>query len=138
MGFRAKRTVYKLIFDDPDYAELEIKAASTSIGTLLDLANAAAGARAGAGLDRVDSLVDEFVGALKSWNLENEDGVPTPLTREGLLSHEPAFVLDILLTWFDAMMTVQEADPLAGRSTSGNQSLVVELPMDLPSPNLKN
>lgn len=135
MGYRAKRTVYVLEFDDPELAGLEIKVSSTSIGVLLDLADDAESARIG-GLDKAKRLLAEFMTRLVSWNLENEEGEPTPLTEEGFRSHEPDFVLTVVFTWFDAMMAIKDGSPLGRRSISGKQYPEVSLPMDLPSPNL--
>lgn len=132
MGYRAIRSIYKLQFAERDGLEVRVRA--ISFGTLMNIAEEAEQARAGQSLSTVRGLIDTFVGALKDWNLESEEGEPTPQTAEGLLSHEPALVLEIVLNWFDAMTEV--SGPLGRSSSSGEPFLEASIPMDALSPSL--
>lgn len=81
MGYRRKRKVYVLKFEDPELAELEVRAGGASVEQLMDLMDLA---RFGAGgakfgiedMKEIKGLFDLFASKLISWNLETEDGTP--------------------------------------------------------------
>lgn len=134
---KIKRKVLVLQFEDPDYEGVQIKAHATSMGRALALSDEADAARKpGAGLDEVRDLLDEFITALQSWNLEDENDEPIPATREGFLTLDIPAVMDILLAWFDAMMTIGPG--LGKDSTFGEQSQEVSIPMEPLSANPAN
>lgn len=138
MGFKAQRKLFMLQFEDQALEGLDVRVRSISLGRLLDLADQAAELEhGGAGaLPRVRELLAVFTERLEFWNLENEEGEPTPQTLEGLLSHETDLVLDIVLDWFGAMMSVGKGDPLVSSSTNGNTFPEPSIPMETLSPNL--
>lgn len=154
MGYRAKRTINTLKFEDPEMDGLVVRAGIVDMETILKIGDQAENLRAGGMLSMARGLFDTFMGreawideetgeeheqikpALISWNLENEEGEPTPQTLAGLLSHEPKLVMTIVLAWFDSMVGI--SGPLEPNSTSGNTFPVDIIPMDVPSPNLTN
>lgn len=139
MGYKVKRKVFVLQFEDPDFAGLEVRANSTSTGKILDLIDQAEAMRKGAastGLEKVTDLIDEFAKALLSWNLEDENDVPAPATREGLLSQDMDWLFTVILAWVDAMVSISPS--LGKGSTSGTPFPEVSIPMEIPSPNLTN
>lgn len=131
--YRAKRKIYTLQFED--HEGLEVRAHGVSMGKLFQVADQAEAAREGAGFGETRELVDLFVASLVAWNLADEEGQDTPLTSEGLLSHETDLVLATVLAWFDAMVSI--SSPLGRRSTAGSTFPVASIPMEIPSPNLK-
>ncbi len=139
-----KRKILNISFEkDSEHHGLEIRAGSVSFGRILAIADQAEALRAGnaidaarGGLASAREFVDEFTGALISWNAVDEDGQDIPPTREGLLSQDIEWVLDILLTWFDSMVSVPS--PLGESSTSGKPFPEESMPMEPLSPNPLN
>jgi hypothetical protein len=125
------RKLLVLRFEDPDFAGIEVKVRSTSLGRVLELRDQADAARNGSGLDELSGLVNEFVDKLDSWNVEDDDG-PVPPTRNGLLTLDLSDALYIITSWFDAMMSVNE--DLGKESTSGGSFPEVNIPMEPLSP----
>lgn len=128
MGYTPKRTVYVLEFDK--HPGLEVKAVSVSTSAFLTFAKMTQEARQST--DAMEKLFSEFADrALRSWNLEDEDGTPVPPTLDGLLSQEFDFVFEIIDAWTDTVAGV--SDPLEQPSPGGSPSLVASLPMEVPS-----
>lgn len=68
-------------------------------------------------------FVDDY---LIDWNLEEDDGTKTPLTKEGLLSWPPDFFMLLLNAWRDELLST--ANPLVKQSVNG--ALEPELNLD--------
>lgn len=139
MGFRRDRPTYRLKFHDPELAGLVITVHSTSMAELIGLAEGAAL------LDQNDSTTllkgsvetfRPFVNALVEWNLEDADGVPTPMTLEGFMSHDMNLVLQVMKAYQDALTAVPR--PLQKPSGNGRQFPEVSMPMEIQSPNPMN
>lgn len=129
MGFRVQRTVFNLRFKTGSHLDgLFVQAKSISMGEVMNLGSEADKARQGAGVDEISNLIKRFSEELVEWDLEDEDGTPTPPTLEGLLSHDPNVVLPIVLAWFDAMLQVD--DELGKGSNSGNSFPEESIPME--------
>ena len=134
MGFKAPKKLYRLTFQDPSYQGLEIVATSVPMETMLwvqslgnrvnEIAQSADGLR---------RMVDVMVGAILSWNLEDDDDRPLPVNAESLLAQDPAFVSDIMVAWSAAITGV--SGPLGEGSISGPQSPEASIPMAPLSPN---
>lgn len=132
MGYRAKRKVIVLQWpEDDDLHGLEVRARSQSMAELLDLTDQIALLESGglAALSKVRGLITEFVEHVDSWNLEDDDGAPTAMTPEGLLSHEPVLVIEMVLAWAEGVVTIRKSDPLDPSSTSGTPSVLSSVPM---------
>lgn len=104
MGYRKIPTIYTLSFADPDYEGLEVRLKSVRLGRLRKMLKLSDEGNA----EGFDEIVDLLVENLVSWNLENEDGVPVPATREGLDAQEIRFVMDIFSTWVNGMTGTDE------------------------------
>lgn len=136
--YRAQRKIYTLQFEDPELKDLEVRVKSVSMGKLLDVADQAQELKDGAGLSVARELFTLFISRMVSWNLQHEpedeaeeEFADTPMTVEGLLLHDPDLVLDIVLSWFDAMVSI--SGPLEKSSTSGPQYPEASIPMGVLS-----
>lgn len=142
MGYRAQARQFNISFEDRE--GLEVRAASTSLGNLMDLLDLAQMDGKFKPEDRVrlDRLFQLFMDCVREWNLEHEelrrdeDGqvigqewVPTPRTVEGLKKHDFGFVLDLVFAWMDGV-TGSQKGPLEPNSDDGRPSLEVSIPME--------
>lgn len=145
MGFVRERKVFKLVFDDPDMAGLEVRARSLPLDGLMEIAKMAD--LAGVEIKTVptaeqmgilDGLFQRFASVLIDWNLEEDPGdggppVPVPATLEGLHSQDMDFVLTVVMAWIEAVAGV--AAPKGPRSPSGVTFPEGSLPMEALSQN---
>lgn len=135
-GYRRPRKVYKLVFEDPSMGGLEVRATGVSLGTLTDLVKLAEQAKdrtSAEALAAFGELVDGFGKALRSWNLEDDDG-PVPATVDGLVAQDADFAMEIILAWMEAIAGV--SGPLVRRSSGGGPSPEASIPMEVLSPSL--
>jgi hypothetical protein len=124
------RKLLVLQFEDPDFTGVEVRVYSAPLRLVLELSGQAEAARANEGIDRTGQLIDEFIKRLESWNIENDEG-DVPPTRDGLLSLDLSDAYYILVSWFDAMMSVSRN--LGKGSTSGKPSPEASIPMEAMS-----
>ncbi|HEV8653263.1 MAG TPA: hypothetical protein VG276_28690 [Actinomycetes bacterium] len=136
MGYRPKRKVYRLTFEDEDMGGLVVRAHSTSLGGLL----AALGILtidtddlSAEDLAKLGELFRTFAAALVEWNVEDEAGQPVPATFEGLASQDADFVLVIVRAWAEAISGVPA--PLGPPSPDGRPSPAPSIPMEALSQN---
>lgn len=139
MGFDVSKThkSYVLEFDDPDYEGLEIRMRGLTLNELFEfdrLEEACAATPTDiAATEKAVRLRNElFAHKVIDWNLE-EGGVAAPFTAEWLGTQDPGFVGRMLMAWRNAVAGV--SSPLDGSSTSGNLSLVEQIPMETLSHN---
>ncbi len=136
MGYSRERPVYKLVFEDPEFAGLEVVAKSgsmrqyTEISQLAQLRNTASKKS----VEQIDRLFDTFGSVLVGWNYEEPEGNPLPATAQSLKDLDYDFALRIILAWLDAVGGV--APPLGQPSEDGSPSLEQSLPMEPLSPSL--
>ena len=139
MGYKVKKTIYTLKFEDPDYEGIVVRVRAGSMGSFLDVMGLAGmdlmeGADVTiddmmAGASEVDALFKQFIALVLEWNLEDEDtGEPIPTTVEGLRSLELPFVMTLVGAWMDAMKGTTPGLPQP--SGSGPQSLEASIPME--------
>lgn len=141
-GYRHVSKTYKLTFED--YPGLVIETKSISTGQMTALMAMAAQLSDKNVSDRskltekdveaVDALFSGFAQALKSWNLEDEDGNPVPATEEGVNSTDFEFIFSLIDTWIEAV--VGTPGDLGKGSNSGPQFPEGSLPMAPLSLNL--
>jgi hypothetical protein len=137
VGYRREPKQYKLIFEDPGMAGLEVVARSLSIGEfakvtrLADQVKDDSEATAG-----VLDLFEMLGKSLASWNLEDEVGDPVPADYEGIKTQELDFILAIVSAWISAIADV--TPPLPAGSNSGGTSPEASLPMEPLSPSPPN
>jgi hypothetical protein len=123
-GYKRKSKNYVLAFEDPEMDGLEVKVKSLSVGKVREFL-----AKSRANEVDVDGTFDDFEKALLSWNLLDDDDQPVPTNREGIDGQDVDFIMAIVTAWMETITGVPDADPLDGRSNSGEPSLVASLPM---------
>lgn len=126
MGFKANRTVYKLVFDDPDLDGLVVSIRS---GTLAERQE----------FDEITTnadLFEFFPRLLVEWNVEGDDDQPLPLTAEGIRQLEPLTFQAIQSGWINAIREVPA--PLEAPSNDGetSESEVASIPTETLSESL--
>ena len=131
MGYVRKRKVFVLTFEDPEYAGLEVRATSTSLGNLLgmvDLTQISTRGFRPEDITSINDLFELFSNCLVSWNLEQEDGTPVPCTLAGLRDQDMDFALELIMAWMDGVVSTPA--PLPGKSNSGELLEVPSLTME--------
>lgn len=135
MGFTPEETHYKLLFEDPQYAGLEVTVRECSVGELTELAKLAGDAQSAPALAKVPTVDRMFTilgESLVEWNLEDRKGSPVPATPAGVRSQSLRLVLAVVQAW---MAAVAEVDaPLGNGSGGGETSLELSIPMEPSSP----
>jgi hypothetical protein len=126
MGFVNEETVYKLVFEDPKYAGLEVKAGSVAAKVLLDIAKIDLNRATQAELEIVFKI---FAAAIVEWNLEKPQGTPVPATLDGLLSQDLPFVLSMIMAWMQAIASVP--DSLKAKLSAGRPLAEQSIPMEM-------
>lgn len=105
MGFK-KRTIYKLVFDNPELEGLFVRVRRGSVQERLEF-------------DLITDWQEQianFVRFLVEWNVQDDDDVVRPLTVESLMAEEDDVVWAIVQGWVDARRV---AAPLELPSTGG-------------------
>jgi hypothetical protein len=105
MGFRPKRSVFKLDFSGTEYEGLEITTRSIPMSLMLDILATVAAQDPSA----TRHVAATFAYALESWNVVDDDDQPVPADLDGLLSQEPSFVNAVIASWVAAMAEGQSA-----------------------------
>jgi len=134
MGYKRRKTIYRLVFEDEEFDGLEVRAYAPPLGFLERAMKM--GALSGRPADDLspdeiellNGLFTGFANYLVSWNLEEDDGKPVPATLEGLRAQDLSFVFQIIDAWLNSVGEV--ASPLGRSSNAGLQSLVASLPME--------
>jgi len=99
MGFRPKRTPFKLDFSGTEYDGLEITVRPVPLAVMMDMA-AACAVPDPASMRHVAAT---FTYALESWNLEGDDGEPVAADADSLMSQDGRFVNAVIAKWIEAM-----------------------------------
>ena len=98
MGFRPKRTPFKLDFSGTEYEGLEITVRPLPMAVMLDV-SAAAVTDTGA----FRQVAATLGYALESWNVEDDEGEPVPADADGLLSQDGRFVAAVIGAWVQSL-----------------------------------
>ena len=113
MGFREPPNTITLQFDKGhDLHGLEVTLRGMSIGEWMQ----ATGMDGSDGDDNARTI-DRFCDALVSWNLEDTDGRPVPVTEAQGRSHR--MIMRLNNAYVEALTGVHNSDPLPASSTSG-------------------
>lgn len=128
MGYTPPRVTIDLDFSETQYAGLEVKCATVSLGQLLAVGEQADRLRLGEGLDAAKGLVELFTSKIKSWNLEDEKGEPVPVSLDAVFDLDYQLGSLMILTWQNAM--TQAGAELGKGSNSGQQSVPPNFPME--------
>lgn len=144
MGFTPKQKIYRLRFEDPDFAGLIVMIKPAPVGAIMS-ATRIAGLKdfdfAGVSsldnetlgiLGEINEMFQTFAEALIEWNLE-EDGKAIPPTIEGIKGEDAQFIMQIIQVWTDTSGSV--STPLDKPSNDGELSAVAYLPMEALSVN---
>lgn len=136
-GFKPPKNLYLLKFEHPSYEGLKITATSVSMETMLWVQSL--GSRVAEVANNPDGfrkIVDVLIGAILSWNLEDDDDRPIEVSAAALLAQSPVFVADIMVAWTAAITGV--SGPLGEGSISGPQFPEGSIPMETLSSSLLN
>lgn len=128
MGYvRDKR--YKLVFEDPEFAGLEITTKPMPTGDYLEMLALMEERPETTRESKVqhERITEIFATALLSWNLETEDGDPIPADLDQLRSLDLDLTLAVIRAYLDAISDVPA--PLDEPSPSGGPSLEASIPM---------
>jgi hypothetical protein len=133
VGSRRNPTLYKLVFDETtDFPGFEITLRSLTIKEQRQL-----GTEAGENETEAD-IVQRMCRMISrqgvSWNREDTDGTPLPLTLESLEDEEPKLIVAVTNKWTQAMVGVPA--PLESDSGSGEMSPVESILAEIPSQSL--
>jgi hypothetical protein len=132
MGYQ--RPTLRLVFDDPEMEGLTVRARRLTIGRFTDLLNLS-GADLKDESTRVE-LTKVVMEGVIGWDLEDEDGVPVPVTPEGFLGQDTPFVQAMTRAMIQANRGIPA--PLERLSPAGGQSLEQSMPMEVSSPSPEN
>jgi hypothetical protein len=140
-GYKRKRTIYRLNFEDPEMDGLVVDTTGANIEEFMVLAELQDLATGGVELT-TDNLVriaeatgrvkELFASHLVSWNLEDDDDNPVPATLAGIKAQDDEFILDLATAWMDAVGGV--SDPKEPTSNGGSPFPVASIPMEPLSP----
>jgi hypothetical protein len=143
MGFTPKRTVYRLVFEDPDLAPgdgsegLQVRMYAPPLGEVerLDalmrrlMALATAGEEPSA-QDVADglSLYETLAEYMKDWNVQDESGTPVPATADGFRTQETGLLNQVMRAWMAA--TTEVDAPLGSGSPATPPPDLSSMPME--------
>lgn len=132
MGYQ--RPTLKLIFADEEMEGLEVRARRLSVEELLHIFGMADAEHLASNptaerVERADQLLAALAATLLSWNLEDRDGVPVPLTVEGLRTQDMPLIVAVRSALLDASTGVSR--PLPPASPDGEPSLEESIPMEV-------
>lgn len=130
MGYQ--RPTLKLVFADPEFDGLEVRARRLTVGAMLRLhklsATQAASPDGDDSAERFGELLSAVADSIISWNLEDDQGQPVPATAAGLRSQDMPLVEAVKQALLDASVGV--APPLPQPSSGGGPSPEESIPMD--------
>jgi len=133
MGYKAKLKTYLVRFDEGhEFHGVEARLRGMTYGEW----EVAAGLDGGDGDSNGAASVKRFVDHLISWNLEDEDDKPLPITMDAVKQIDHDLVAALNNAWIQTLIGVADTDPLPDSSTSGEPSLVESVPMEALSPSL--
>lgn len=129
MGYRVKKRTFKLVFqeyEDELFNGLEVIARSVSINSYLQISEMFTGSTRNR--EKYRAALEAFLPVLVSWNAEDEDGNPLPLTVDTLADQEEYFMVEIVTAWMRGVASIP--DPLVSRSSDGEPSPEESIPME--------
>jgi hypothetical protein len=131
-GFRLEPKQYNLVFEDPALDGLQVQLTGMSLGQALEFDTLRLAPWAGVedNAKRARATAETIAAHLVGWNLVEQDGSPTPLTADGLLSHDGDVQRAIVTAYVQAVRGVPA--PLDSESTPGEG--VESLPTETLSP----
>lgn len=113
MGFTPETTTIKLNFSGSALEGLEVVTHSVSVGVY----NKLIGGESLSVFDSNAQILDQFLTALVSWNLEVPAGRPVPKTKKGVERIESNTLSEILSAWMVALTSVPTKYPTRSNGT---------------------
>jgi hypothetical protein len=135
VGISPEPTHYKLTFEQPALAGLEITTGPMSINQAMRLDEiwAAPAGTLAENAAQTREAIGIFADVLLSWNLDDPGGEPVPPTAEAMLAYrDQRVIMTILTEWRQAAIGV--SGPLERPSPNGSGILEDSLPMEALSP----
>jgi hypothetical protein len=133
MGYKPKLKTYLVKFDEGhEYHGVEARLSGMTYGEWEHVT----GLDGGDGDTNGGTSVRRFVDHLISWNLEDEDDKPLPMTMDAVKAIDHDLVAALNNAWVQTLIGVHDADPLPESSPSGEPSLVASVPMEALSESL--
>lgn len=130
-GFRRKRKVFKLTFEDYEGLEVEVK--SVPVRKLLDVLQLADAMTGKPTQEQVEELFGWFADRIVSWNYEDEDGNPLPATLDTLLDDDFDFALKMVMAWVQAVSAITVPSIEAPANGTTPDPLEASIPMSSPA-----
>ncbi|SCK20062.1 hypothetical protein YUYDRAFT_02077 [Streptomyces sp. ScaeMP-e48] len=124
MGYRHKQKRIEIRFEEPSpFAGFEATLRGKTLGEFLNLQ----------GIGEVDksSLFEqlrEMSQSLLTWNLEDENGDPVPVSPEAVFEQDQDLMIALATAWMQGLAGVSA--PLEPSSTDGQPSLEANIPME--------
>lgn len=123
MGFREQPNTVTLTFEEGDELHgLEVTLQGMSIGDFMAFTGWDGSDGAGTG-----KTIERFHEALVSWNLEDSNGAPVPVSESRNRPHR--LILRLNNAYVEALTGVPKSAPLPESSTSGGTSPAPAIPM---------
>ena len=133
MGYTAKLKTYLIKFEEGhEHHGAEARLRGMTYGEWEHVT----GLDGGEGDTNGAAAVRRFVDHLISWNLEDEDGKPVPMTMDAVKEMDKDLIKNLNNAWINTLVGVHESDPLEESSPSGGPSLVESVPMEALSESL--
>ena len=123
MGYKRNPKIYHLKWQDGEYAGLEVRVRSLSLGQLVATQNG----KGYNGKEGIEGNIELLAERIVDWNLETEDGTPVPTTLDAIMGEDDDLIIAIVRRWNEAMAGVPA--PLPESSPSGEPSPVASIPM---------
>lgn len=125
MGVKRNPKIYRLKWEDGEYAGLEVNIRSLTMGQLIE----AKSGKSATGKDGLEGTVELLADRIVDWNLEDDvTGEPVPATLDAMLAEDDDLILDIINRWMEAVSGVPA--PLDATSPSGEISQVASIPTE--------
>lgn len=97
MAKRNRKIILLRFEDDPD---IEIYCRSASVGKFIEVAEWADKMQAGQlGIEGISQAMTWLAGRIISWNIEDDDGKPIPVSKEYLLDEDIDFQIRAFMGW---------------------------------------
>ena len=130
MGFEPPETLYKLTWEDPAMAGLEVTVREPSIGQMLAMSEMPGPGAKTMDPEKIRGMFRVFAELLDGWNVERK-GKPVPATYEGVISQSSAFIMKII----EALgREFAKPDPTSPAGSSGGGTSQPSIPMLPASP----
>lgn len=146
MGFRPKRTVLKLVFEDPDFEGFEVRMYRATMADVFEFGKypdyRAAVATKELTVAEAEAhlvgLYDRLAEVIIDWNLEDDEGNPMPVSVASLQAQEGGFFWAMVRAWQQSGIPQgSELDgPLERPSSDGEPFPEANIPMEALSESL--